>query len=721
MDFQKTILIIFLFFLSPCAWAVPAFQTSEGPEAPTLLKADSMEGDRITNTLTANGHVEANKGNSTVFADEMIYDKNSKILHANGNVKAKNFEIGNLKANKAEVKDDFSSGKFFDSKMVFIDGSYLSSPEIERKTPEITTLKKSIYSICPDESIAENNDLAGKKFDMLSIKSSKTTIDRKDDEMRINHGIIRVYSVPVFYTPYLKTSLSKERKSGFLPPSYTKNTNLGTAMLVPYYFNIAPNMDLTVTPSIGIATKQKIITNDFRHLTTYGLYTGKFEIANNEIKTKNDKVFVNRSDKKYRWYLTGKGLFDFTKDVGLDFDINTLGDTNYLRDYKNAYFLNHTVSKVNLDYIHGRDYHAVKTIRFQELEFLNQTNQAPLALPVIDSHIESKPMLHKERFALTSNMVNIQRKSGLQYRRATFVPEVNVPLNLRGNLFNFGTKLQTDFYSLDSNYKFGESHRGYSQSEVNYKPEMSFSWKLPLIKRTKSNSLVIEPMASIVTSSYGRKISDFPNEDSSDTELTVSNLFLNDKIAGYDRNEVGQRANYGVKSSLFSKYGEFGLTIGQSYRKTYARQDVAIRGFGQEKKSNLVGQAMYKSGKHFSIIYAFQLNESSYRNEVNEVTPMLSFDRITLSANYLLLKKTTTNLIRKEQLSFSSVIKISNRWNITMNAVKDIANKRMLQRGFILTRDGCCTIFGVSYAESNPSNLVKAQKSFGFNLTFKNL
>ena len=241
------------------------------------------------------------------------------------------------------------------------------------------------------------------------------------------------------------------------------------------------------------------------------------------------------------------------------------------------------------------------------------------------------------------------------------------------------------------------------------------------MKKSKNNSFLIEPIISIVSSSYGKGYKAFPNEDSNSAELSISNLFVNDRVAGFDRTEVGQRINYGVRSSIFNKYGEFGLTIGQSYRKTNKTQDVQIRGFGAEKKSNLVGQAMYKANKYFSIIYSFQLNESSYKNDVNEVTTSLNFDRFTFFSNYLVIRKTPLVLNEIKQLSLGSTIKLDKKWNITINSFKDMVTGRTIQRGIILNRDGCCTVFGFSFVESNPSALVKPQKSFSFNLTFKNL
>lgn len=708
-------------FAAENSLALPSFKRNNHDSSQTILKADQVDGDRATNTLVADGNVEVIKGSSVLRANSLIYKKNDKMLFADGDVRVKDFEVGNLKASKLEMKDDFSAGKFFDSKIFFNDGSYLTSPQVERKSPLITVLKNPVFSICPNPEISANNDVAGKRRDFFSIKSTQTTIDRVDNVMRSKGGVMRFYNVPVFYTPRLTIALpSKDKKSGFLHPSYAKSTNLGLGIKIPYYFYIAPNMDLTTTPLIGVNNKQVLVANEFRHKASYGEYNLNLEVANNKLTSKSDTTITKRSDKKYRWNFTGKGRFDFTTNTGLDFVANAVGDRDYLRDYHFNY-LNYGLSKVNLDYIRGRTYHAAKMIRIQELENSGTQKSAPMVLPQLDSHIESKPFFFKEKLALTSNLTVITREDGLEYRRATMTPELNVPLNLRGNLFSFNAKAQGDFYWLENQTDRVAASYKYRAATANYKPEVALNWRLPLIKKSKKNTLLIEPMANVVVSSYSQNFSYLPNEDSNGSELSVSNLFVSDRIAGFDRNESGKRFNYGVKSSFFNDYGEFGLTVGQGYRKSENAQDAVIKGFNANNKSNLVGQAMYKAVKYFSLIYSFQLDESSYRNDVNQVSSSLVFDRVSFTSDYLLIRRNQQNLQKKEQLSLGSSVKLSNRWSMALGTRQDIVLGRTLSRSISFLRDGCCTTFGFSVMETNPSNLTKPQQSFNISLLFKNL
>ncbi len=713
---------LFIVIIFPLqAFAIPNFKLQPDASAQTILKANQIDGDQNTNVLTAHGDVEVLRGSSSLKSDELIYDRDNKLLKINGNIKVKNLEIGNLKTKKLEIKEDFSAGKFFDSKIIFKDGSYLTSPEIERVNPKVTILKKSLFSFCPNPEIEANNDLAGEKLDLMSIKSKQTTIDKENEVMKMKSATVRFFNVPFIYTPYFRSSLaSKERSTGFLSPSYVKSTNLGNGLKTPFYINIAPNMEMLITPYIGISNNQIILNNQFNHLASYGEYKINFEIANNKLNIPQNTVVSKQTDAQYRWKISNsKGIFDFTKNTGLDFSIDTVGDKNYLRDYYNNY-TNYTLSKVNVDYIYKRSYHSIKTIRIQELEAVND-RAAPLVLPMIDSHIETVPLSFKEKFALTSNATVITRQDGLQYRRTSFTPEVNVPYNFRGNLFNIIAKVQGDFYSLDNNFQYTQRNNDFNKTQTNLKPEASISWRLPLINKTKSNTFVIEPMVNIVTSSYRTNFYKLPNEDSNNSELTVGNLFVNDRISGFDRNESGQRISYGAKTSFFNKYGQFGLTLGQSYKRTSGTQDVIIRGFNDNNKSNIVGQMMYQSIKYFSFIYNFQLNESSYRNDINQVTTAVNFDKVYGSLNYLLLRKTAQNLQEMEQLSLSAGMKVTKMWKVDIIGTRDIVNKRTISRGITIYRDGCCTIFGFSASETNPGSLLKPQRTFNLNFAFKNL
>ncbi len=719
MNFLFAVLLIFLTQYAN-AFALVNFKTTKS-QLPAVLKANIVSGDQVTGDINAKGNVEISKESNIIYANEVTYNKNTKIIKAFGDVKIKNLEIGYVLTPRIEIKDDFSSGDFFDARVFFADGSYLFSKKMSRLSKEKTSLKKSIFSICPNDEILKDNSKAGSIFDFVTISSTTSTIDRENNNLSSWNSVVKLYKVPVLYIPYLKSPLpAKKRQTGLLQPSYSKNSNFGLGIRAPYFIDIAKNKDLTVTPVYYFGSNQIILNNSWRHFTKLGAYDFNAEISNNKIQSTLDKTVIARSRKNIRWFFDGKGVFDFTKNTGLDFSLKTVADRNYLRDYHFDY-LAYTTSKINVDYINQRNYFAVKTIRFQELENASKEKNSPLILPSINGRYETKPLFFKEKLILETNLTTITRLEGLQYRRGSLTPQFKIPFNLQGNLFEFSTKLQGDLYSLnDKDLRVSES-RIYKANQSNLKSEISFNWRLPIRNKSKKNTLTLEPIINFVMSDYRAKNSLIPLEDSVDSELTFSNLFVNDRISGFDRNESGRRVSYGFKSSFFNSLGEFDFTAGQAFIIKNIKQDVAIRGFATNNKSNIVGMASYRGKKYFSISYSFQLDQANYRNDVNQVVTNFNYKKFNLSADYLLIRRSASYSKRKEQATITPFIELPNKWKIKILTTRDFVENRNIQRGIEVVREGCCSDFGFSIIEKNPSNLTKPQKTFNLNLTFKNL
>ena len=720
---MKLLFAVLLIFLTQYAEALALvnFKATKQSNLPAILKAKIVSGDQINGDINAKGNVEISKDFNVIYADEVNYNKNTKIIKAFGNVKIKNLEIGYVLAPRIEIKDDFSVGDFFDARVFFVDGSYLFSKKMSRLSQEKTSLKKSIFSICPNEEIVQDNSKAGSIFDFATISSTTSTIDKKNNNLSSWNSIVKLYEIPILYIPYLQVPLpAKKRQTGLLQPSYSKNSNFGFGVKVPYFIDIAKNKDLTITPTYYFNSEQLILNNSWRHFTKFGSYNLNTEISNNKIKSNFDKTVVTRSKKNIRWTFDGKGNFDFNKDFGSDFSIQTVADRNYLRDYHFNY-LAYTASKINFDYINKRNYFGVKSIRFQELENASAEKNSAFILPSISSHFETKPLFFKEKLILDSNFTTITRSEGLQYRRGSLTPQFKIPFNLKGNLFEFSTKFQGDLYSLNDKDLRTSDARIFKTNQSNLKSEISFNWRLPIRNKSKKNTLTLEPIVNFVMSDFKTKNSLLPLEDSVDSELTFSNLFINDRISGFDRNEAGKRVSYGLKSSFFNSLGEFDFTVGQAFIIKNKKQDVNIRGFADNNKSNIVGIASYKGKKYFSLSYSFQLDQASYRNDVNQVVAGFNYKKFSLNGDYLLIRKTLTSPNKKEQATISSSIELPYKWKVKILATRDFVKKRNIRRGAEILREGCCGNFSFSVIENNQSDLKKPQKTFNLNFTFKNL
>jgi LPS-assembly protein len=110
---------------------------------------------------------------------------------------------------------------------------------------ETTRGKRVNYTTCDPE--AEGMDL---ESNFWSISASSITLNHETDRGSARNVVLRVKDFPVFYTPYMSFPLSKKRKTGFLTPGFGSSNNRGFEVRTPWYWNISPNMDATITPRV---------------------------------------------------------------------------------------------------------------------------------------------------------------------------------------------------------------------------------------------------------------------------------------------------------------------------------------------------------------------------------------------------------------------------------------------------------------------------------------
>lgn len=141
-----------------------------------------------------------------------------------------------------------------------------------QRTPRVYELSKASYTTCPPINPTWH------------VKASRIVLNKNTGVGYATHARVMIKDIPVFYVPYIRFSIDKQRKSGFLWPTIGGSNKWGPYFLAPYYWNMAPNYDMTITP--GILTKRGFQFNDdFRYLTQHSEGNVKFSIL------PNDKAF----------------------------------------------------------------------------------------------------------------------------------------------------------------------------------------------------------------------------------------------------------------------------------------------------------------------------------------------------------------------------------------------------------------------------------------------
>ncbi|MFC0398278.1 LPS-assembly protein LptD [Paraburkholderia rhizosphaerae] len=236
-----------------------------GERAATFVLSDSTTG-TADRDVAAKGSAEVRQATSVIKADALHYDQDTDMADAFGNVRLS----GNgalFVGPEAHLKIESNEGFMTAPKYRFtVTGGSGSAQRVDLLDSERSVFSHATYTACQ----CETNPA-------WYIKGTEFDFDTGADEGVAHNGVLFFQGVPIFASPWMSFPLSGDRKSGILPPTFALSSNNGFELSLPYYFNIAPNRDLTLTPRI--ISRRGVLTDvNYRYLSpTYsGTFTGQF-------------------------------------------------------------------------------------------------------------------------------------------------------------------------------------------------------------------------------------------------------------------------------------------------------------------------------------------------------------------------------------------------------------------------------------------------------------
>ncbi|MDR7007977.1 LPS-assembly protein [Paraburkholderia strydomiana] len=255
-----------------------------GQKPATFVLGDSTNG-TTDQDMAVKGSAEVRRNTVVIKADALHYDQDTDMADAYGQVRMNNNGT-TFAGPEAHLRVDSSEGFMTAPKYHFnVTGGSGSAERVDLLDNERSVFTKGTYTAC-----ACADDPA------WYIKGSEFDFDTGADEGVAHNGVLFFQGVPVFASPWLSFPLSGERRSGILPPTFSLSSTNGFELSVPYYFNIAPNRDLTVTPRI-ISKRGVQLQSTFRYLSpTYsGSISGEFLPDDRLTKTNRYALYIQHN------------------------------------------------------------------------------------------------------------------------------------------------------------------------------------------------------------------------------------------------------------------------------------------------------------------------------------------------------------------------------------------------------------------------------------------
>ncbi len=690
---------------TPAAETPPAETAS--PDAASVPKVIDFEANQLAydeknQIITATGKVFARRDGYTLSADAVTYNRATGLVEARGNVVLTSPDGQTVATDRLEISDSLKDGIVDNIRLVLNDGARLAALSAT-KSADKTTLTRAIYSPC------EVCNSAGKEQPLWQIKAVKVVRDEKRQRIFYQDAFIEVLNQPILYLPYLSNPDPEvSRATGFLVPQLKTRQSLGVTVDVPYFINLAPWRDLTITPSF-FTGELPLLAAEYRERLSAGPLRVGGSVTYASIASPTAIIDPNQ---QIRGHIYGDAQFNLGNNWRSTLQVKLSTDDTFLRRYdlsnedtlRNSFALERQTEN---SYFRGEIQY------FQGLRSSTRQSLSPLVLPALDYWWRSQPTWLGGRVIVEANTAAIVRTGGLDTRRASTTARFEVPYLTRlGQQLKFSVEARGDVYNVsDSRRPDNAVYAGVDGTRVRLTPVAAAEARWPLIAPGFGGTQILEPVLQLVVARRDTQVTSIPNEDSRSFDLDETNLFSLNRFPGYDRFEGGARLTYGARYALETGRLRLETQFGQSYR---LNQDTTLfpAGTGLAGRfSDFVGRTSVSFGDRFDIVHRFRVDRSSLAVRRNEIDAIFSGRTWRGSLGYSRLNRNIAieGLENREEFRFAGRAKITKFWSIVGSSIVDLtprtpANRLTGAREFNFIRNSAgieyedeCLVFGISW------------------------
>ena len=695
--------------------------------------ADTLEYNSETEIVTASGNVQLLREGNRLRADKVVWDRNSGKVEAQGNVSVTDPDGNVAYGDRFDVTDSLKDGAVDNMLLVLQSGGRLAAVKGTR-TNGVYTLERAAYTGCS----VEDSDGCPKE-PTWQINAVRVVYDPTRERVTYRNANIELFGLPLIPLPGFSHPVGDNGGSGLLVPNLRYDRNNGFEVALPYYFKLAPNRDLTITPHVYTDTLPMLETN-FRHLYDRGAYqiTG-YVTHGRRVATGESPAGTTAADseKDLRGYLDASGAMQLSPEWSLDGSIRVATDRTFLRRYDISRE-DRLRSTIGAQRIGENSYFSIRGWAVQTLRQGDSQGQTPIALPVIDYRLRMKDPWLGGVLQLQANTLAITRTAGQDTQRAFAGAEWNLrTLTGLGQEVTFTGYLRGDVYhSSDNALTSVASYAGDPGWQARGIAAAAVDMRWPFVGKAFGGVQRIAPRVQIVASPHLANLS-LPNEDARAVDLEDSNLFALNRFAGYDRFEDSSRVTYGLEYGLDLPNFSLSAIIGQSYRLD-RQESILPDGTGlSDRTSDIVGRTTIRYKNFVSLIHRYRLDKDNLSVRRNEIDATVGSKKTYAMVGYLRLNRNALtgleDLQDREELRLGGRVQFARFWSVFGSTVVDLTDAKedpvSISDGYepvrhrlgVAYEDDCLTL-GFTWRRDYQTN-GDARKGNGFQLrlAFRNI
>ena len=617
------------------------------------LVADELSIDQQTSTISAKGNVHLQNNGMDIFSSSLILNNEQKSTQ--------------LIDTSYQLSNSTGHGK---AKEIFIDG--------ENKQ---LTLNSSSFTTC----YGENPDwqmFAGK----IKISADQETIEAYNAKFTL-------FDVPVFYLPYISLPVSQKRRSGLLYPKFSSSNRSGLIFETPYYWNIAENMDATITPRYMTERGLQLIT-EFRYLQNQ--QSGKIDL---EYLKSDEKISIN-DDHRYLARLQHIGTF--ADRYRLHIDYTKISDDNYLVDlgsdqYQSndayvyqtgelSYFNNNWRSTLKLQnfQVFGNNQISYKTL--PQLEISNQQHFKNFA-GIFDFYSEISSFDSDDDNLPTAQRYHVE--AGLLY-----------PIITPAWFLNSEIKLMHTHYRQQHIDLFDGLTKKANRTLPKFRIHSGINFDRQLNLFGYQLNQTLEPQIQYLY--IGDKDqSNIGIYDTTDLQYNYNGLFRDRIFSGLDRIAKANQVSWGLTTRILSDkkrelmHFSFGRIVYIDRDNEGDTDEINLINF-IEQQSALATEIFINLNKYWQLSSDIQYNTTTNKTRKSQTSLDYIFtNKSSLQLNHRYSREVSG--ITLEQISLATQFKITDQWQFVGRLTQDLQNKRSIESLAGLEYSSCCWGIRFSY------------------------
>ena len=694
-----------------CLYGVPHFTgevVSGNPnDLPVYIEADQAE---ITQPRSGiyKGRVDVKQGNRHLQSAEVEVqqqgsgDNVQRYAFARGGFDYQDNQI-NLLGDDAKIHLNTKDTDVRNAHYQLVDRQGRGSAESVELRDDYRVMKNATFTSCLQDDHS------------WSIYADEMRQHVKEEYAEMWHARFKVQGVPVFYTPYLQLPIGDRRRSGLLIPTLGHGSRDGYFYAQPVYWNIAPNLDATLTPKY-MSRRGWQLNSEFRYLTTLG----EGQIAGEYLGDDRLKDYDSENRKRHLFYWKHNAAF--ARDWRLDLNYTKVSDKRYFNDFDSAYgsSTDGYADQTGRIAYYQPNYNIAMFVK--QFQIFDEVVIGPYrALPQIDFNYYQNGLFgNKVDFKLFSQEVRFDNDSAQMPTAWRFhgEPSVNTTLSNRYGSMNLEAKL----YATQYQQKKGRSDKAEDvESSVNrILPQLKIDFQSVLASNQtfiSGYTQTLEPRAQYLFRPYkdqsniGSKLNSQYlgfGYDSSLLQQDYFSLFNSRRYSGLDRIASANQVTLGGTSRFFDENKEerFNIAVGQTYYLEPSRIDENRDNRTEGSSSSWAIEANWKINDLMrwrgGYQYDPQLGQVSLANTGIEYNPTKN-NVVQLNYRYASKEYINQNLTAEanrynqdiKQLGVQVGWELSDHWAIAGRYYQDLALKNPVEQYLGVQYNTCCWSVGV--------------------------